>query len=493
LDVFGLFGGPTGEFESLLQDLDNLSNYAFTAIGTVTFVGDAPPHHVPVGFSMEGAHATGTGQFSAVLQYLDAYGQTMYRTNLLEVGNDAYISVVPLFQRMMDVKYIVHGADSVAEIFEGEGEPYLRYPDAAFSALLPDVPALVASLNAEAVQEALITDQGIFTMTMPNVSLSIEQIRSFVGPFGLLSDLHTLATLSEDSVPAEDVVSPDLIVTRLTAPFVQGASTNYTLEFTFTHDEELGTFTSWLTLSLPGEMTVTVDVTYQALHVDAVVTPDYVVDTIQLQKSMAEFHDAQARRASVRESGLEFFHDLPELHMVNHRLDETDLLEHYDMEIDGEIFQVSVMSGTTATSTEDTVFSWAPSLSIFYRALPAYSASETITPFILEDLDPELDHDAENFHQTAMRLNAQDTAAATSLHFDDNLVGRTVHIYVLQNLEGTEMALFLRIVVILENMTPHGSEVLEQLGLQIGLDFQEYLDIAIAADPPEAEPTETEE
>lgn len=464
-----LFEEPADGFEGLLQELGNLSSYAFTAVGTISFEGDAPPIYMPSGFAMEGTHAVHTEQFSAALQYLDIAGRPMYHANLLEMDSGAYISFVPMFQQMMDMAYIEHGAGSVAELFKGSA-PYLIYTDAVFSTLLPDVPALVASLDQEMVQEALITDQDIFSLTVPNAPLSIQQLAAFAGPLELLAELQMIASYGLDT--------DRLFSLPLRVP------TSQTLELTLTRDKELGTFTSWLTLIFPGEMTITVDVTYQALQVDPIATPDHVVDVAQLQEFMQEFHTAQARRIFVDDNIEEVMRDLPELHLVNHRLDdEAELLEHYDIEVAEQVFQVSVMSGTTATSTEDTIFSWAPSLSIFYKTLPAYdNASERMAPFILDDLDPEQDHDASNFHQTPMRTNAQDTTAVTGLFFDDNLVGRTIHIYILQNLEGTDMALFLRMVVILENMTDHGHDVLEQLGLLIGLDLQGYVDMAATAD-----------
>ena len=466
----GLFvacSSPAGQLNSQLRRLSGFSSYAFTAVGSVTFEGEVPPFHVPTYFTMEGS--SGAGQFSAALQYRDADEQHLYDMSLLENNGTVYISFVSLFQYVMDQEYADHGAASVSDVFSGN--PYLIHPNLDISALLPDIPALVNDLSSRTLREGLSLNQGMFTLMIPGNLLEADLLSAIAGPFGLFTDMRAL------SFPTALSAGPDFILETL----LGGDTETYTLEFVFTRDTASDTFTAWLTLTAPELMTITLDITYRATDAHPLAPPSHTIDMAQLRETVLDYRAAQSRTVFLAESGLEIIHDLPELHMVGHHLERAHLLESYEMDVDGTLFQVSVMANAVNTSTGDAVFSWSPSLSIVYQTLGAYSASETMAPFVLEDLNTA-DHDGENFRRTSMRVNAQDTAAVKALYFDDNHMGRTVHIYVLQNLEDTDKALFLGIVIILDDLTHHSRLVLDQLGFQIGLNFQEYLNIAALAD-----------
>ena len=145
-----------------------------------------------------------------------------------------------------------------------------------------------------------------------------------------------------------------------------------------------------------------------------------------------------------------------------------------DMEIGDQIFQVSVMENASNTQTPLGIYSFTSAMNILYTTAPAYFASETLALFVLDYLDTA-DYDADEFFRTEMHINAQDTAAITALYFHDNLVGPTLHIYVLESVEGTDYALLLRVIVLLDNLLNETIAALNVLGFYIGFDFQNLL------------------
>ena len=114
-----------------------------------------------------------------------------------------------------------------------------------------------------------------------------------------------------------------------------------------------------------------------------------------------------------------------------------------------------------------------------YMSIDAFSASETIVLFVLQELGTEHFYLEENYKRTPMRVNAHDTAAAMALVYDDTLLDhRTIEIYVVQAIPDTDQALFLRIFILPDMLSATERDALEYLGFYIGLDFLEYLALA---------------
>jgi len=460
LGLFAACSSPVRQFNTLTRELSQLENYSFTAVGELWFEDGTETGAAPLRYVMEGVRSTETGRFSATLLYTDLRGRQLYDMSLVEINGVSYVHFLPLFQYLMDLEYAAYEVLPVAAHFEGT--PYLIHPTLELSNLLTDLPALLNSLGSSTVREALTVDQGVYALEFSGAYLSEAMFLDIFRPFLLFFELEALTLLGEG--------------TGL-SPLLSDEQAQYTLDLVFVHDAEINAFTSWLTLSIPGVLTLTADVTYQEIAPPPIAPPQDTLELAEVQGILAEYRRAQARRIFIETSGLEIVTNLPELHMVNHQL-STDLLEPFDIEIGGELFQVPVMANANNAATDDMVFSYSPGImTIRYTALDAHSASETMALFILDVLVVD-DLDAENFQRTEMRINAHDTAAVKALYYDDNLMGRTLHIYVLQNVAGTDQALFLGVVAILDNMNNHARDVLDRLGWYIGIDFRYYLDLA---------------
>ena len=456
---------PARPLDTFVEQLSGLETYTFTAVGALTFENGLDTGDLPLRYSMEGTRSAETGQFSATLHYTDQAGMQLYDMSFLEDSNVTYVRFIPIFQYLMDIEYAEFGAASVTTVFGSRS--HLIHPTLDLSNLLTDFPALIRSLDAETIEAGFAADQGGYTLRFTGEYLHTAAFAGLLRPFDLFFDMQTLA-LSTSETAGRDM---------LLSPFLTGDREQYTLDIAFARDADAGSFTIWLTLSAPGILTLTADVLYQAADVPPLTPPHDALGVTEVQSLLADYRMAQTRD----QSGLEIVYDLPELHMVNHHLG-TDILEQFDMEIGDQTFQVSIIANAnnTTTSMEDQylIFSYFPGImTILYTTLDARSASTAMVPLVLRYISIE-DLDAENFHRTPMRVNAHDTAAVTALFYDDNLMGRTLNIYVLQNIAGTDQALSLVIVVILDNMTPQGRQILDRLGFYIGIDFQAYLALA---------------
>jgi len=446
----------------LTRQLSEMEDYVFTAVGEVTFVSDFPvSHSFPHRYEMQGTRRA-DGGFSATLVYADADGEAIADVSLIHANNSNYVGFLPLFQHIMDQTYTPHRILPLSDSFEGT--PYLIDPALRLDNFPIDFPALMASLNNRYVQEMLSYYDGNYSLVLSGNQLSPHVLSVVAEPFVLYSDLLI------HSLPA-DATTSDPVFTSL----LSGDLSIYTLELMFTMDEETGVFTMWLTLYAPGLMTITADVIYQAQTPVPTSPPAYVVDVSTLHALMAEHRAAQWLSILLEIHDLDVIYDLPELHMTMH--EATDLLIPFDMEVGEEVYSVSVMYGASNTSSNGFVHSFTPAMNLLYTTLDASSASATMAPFVLEDLGLDA-YDAENFERTAMRVNAQDTAAVKALHFDDNLVGRTLHIYVLQNIDDSNCAIFLAVTIMLDHFTAHAYAVLEELGFLIGIDLLEYVELA---------------
>jgi hypothetical protein len=454
---------PTEELDAFTEKLSRLETYAFTAVGELTFENGLDTGHTPLRYVMEGTRSTETGQFALTLYYTDQENRLLFDLSLLESGGVTYVYFVPLFQRLMDLEYAEYDTADLAEAFHGRS--YFTHPALDLSHLLTDLPALIGSLEPEVIEDGFAADQGIYTLRFTADHLETAALTGLFRPFELFFDMQAIA------LPGGGATGPNMLY----APLLSANREQITLDLVFTYEEEAGAFTIWLTLHAPGLLTLTADVTYHEAPVAPLAPPEDALEIAQMHELLEEYRITREIRRAIE--GLEIVPDLPELHMVNHPLG-TDILEHLDMEIGGQTFQVSVIANANHTVTDDMVFSYSlRSMTLLYTTLDARSASETMGPFVLIDLDPD-DFDADSFHRTPMRVNAHDSAAVKALYFDDNLMGRTLHIYVLQNIAGTDQALFLGIIVIMDNISPLGHQVLDQLGFYIGINFQEYLELA---------------
>ncbi|MCL2368085.1 MAG: hypothetical protein FWC72_03740 [Oscillospiraceae bacterium] len=452
--------------DTFARQLSELSDYSFVAAGAVSFV-QAPQDgiHMPLRYAMDGGWLGDFGQFFADLHYSDYAGRPLYEISLLYSGGDTYAGFVPLFQYIMDREYSPHRAAPVSQFFDG-GSPALIHPTLNPSALLMDIPALIRGLSTQAVQENVTIAENGYFLELQGDQVSHDILRRIAQPFILYTELGALTR-------AEDVSGVDPVL----YPLLSADAASLHLKFWFSHDPEANAFTIWTTLTAPGLMTITADVTYRAETRAARPLPYNILDMDEVRTAVTEYRAAQARAIFIYESGLDVIPDLPELHMVDHRLNDPSLLEPFEMQIGDEIHTVSVMVGANNTANETTVFSISPAMTILYTTLAAYSAAETMAPFVLQDLAVE-DYYAENFQRTNLRTNAHDTAAVNALYFDDNLRGRTVHIYVLQTIGTADRSLFMGIIVMLDDLTNRERNVLQQLSRHIGIDFQEYLTMA---------------
>jgi len=439
-----------------------MEGYTFVAVGEVSFAeGAAPASDMHLRYQLHGSRMGGQDTH-ATITYMDAHDNQLPGVTLVHVNEANYVGFMPLFQHVMDQTYAPFTVLPLSDYFDGS--PYLHDPTIGLNDLPINFPALIRSLDEEYILEGLSYNAGLHTLTLSGDQFSPYILTALTQPFALYAALSAHTAGSEAG-------SSDLVLDAL----LSGDLSTYTLELTFTMDEEENEFTMWLTLDAPGLMTITADVTYLATVHTSISLPEFYVDVPTMQTLLAEYRDAQALAILLEKHELEVIYDLPELHMTNH--EETDLLVPFDMEVGDEAYSVSVMVGATNTAAHGFVHSFTPGLTLLYTTLDASSASATMAPFVLEDLGLDA-YDGENFQRTALRVNAHDTAAIKALYFDDNLVGRTLHIYVLQRIDDSDYALFLAVTLMLDHFTPHAYAVLDELGFLIGIDLLEYVSLA---------------
>ncbi|MCL2588633.1 MAG: hypothetical protein FWD84_04405 [Oscillospiraceae bacterium] len=464
LGLFAACGSPDRQLDNFTRQLSRMESYVFTAVGELTFEDGIITDNRPLRYIMVGTHSTETEQFSATLSYTDAVGQQLYELSLFEADGTSYIRFVPLFQYLMDTKYADIGANSMVEVFGGN--PFLLNPPFDFANLPLDLLTLIDSLDSDVIRDGLTSEHGSYTLRVTGDSFVGTELYALVRPFSLLSEIAQLIQMT-DRAPE----SPLALLVHNHSPYTE-------LELVLAEDDD--TLTAALSFTAPDILTLTIDLTFREIDAAPIDPPQDTIEVSDMRAIFNEYRAAQARRAFLENSGLEIVTDLPELHMVGHQLGGA-LLEPFEMEIGGERFDVSVMSNAVNTSGYGMVHSVSSAMTLMYTALDAYAASETLAQFILIDLDVE-DLDAENFQRTDMRINAHNTAAVNALFYDDNHMGRTLRIYVLQAIADTDQALFLGITVFLENMTHQGRQVLDRLGFYIGIDLSAYLTIAAVAD-----------
>ena len=469
--LLGLFSACSAPnpLADLLDQLSEMEGYVFTAVGEVRFTSSASvSDELPRRYEIQGTRSA-AGALSGTITYADAEGIQFADVSLVHTNGSNYAGFLPLFQHLMDQIYAPYTTLPLRDTFTGApeftGSPYLTDPALRFENLPIDFPALISSLDNRYVQEALMTDDsGLYSLSLSGDQLSPHVLTAVAAPFTLYSDLLTHGLQDEVSDPVLEAL-------------LLGDRSTYTLELAFTMDEEGNVFTMWLTLQAPNLMTITADATYRA-HPSVALAPPYLVFDIDLFHTLlADYHEIQALLVLLERHDLEVIYDLPELHMTMH--EATDLLIPFYLEVgeSDEIYSVSVMYGASNTSANGFVHSFTPAMSLLYTTLDTSSASATMAPFVLEDLGLDA-YDAENFERTAMRVNAHDTAAVKALYFDDNLVGRTLHIYVLQNIDDSDSAIFLAVTIMLDHFTAHAYAVLEELGFLIGIDLLEYVELA---------------
>ena len=463
---FGLFVACTssGPLDSLLEQLGEMEGYRFVAVGEVSFAEDAQIFSdMPLRYQIYGTRTAGQDMY-ATITYMEADDDQLPAVSLIHTDGISYVGFLPLFQRVMDQTYTPFTVLPVSDTFDGD--PYLLDPAIALGDLPINFPALIHSLDDEYLQEGLSYNDGLHTLTLSGEQFPPDVLTAITQPFALFSALYAHST--ETEAPHSDPVLETLRSGDLSA---------YTLELMFMMDEgeEESEFIMWLTLEAPGLMTITADVTYLGIPYSPISPPGFYIDVPTMRDLLVEYRDAQAQAILLERHELAVIFDLPELHMIDH--EATDLLIPFDMEVGEEVYSVSVMVGATNTAAHGFVHSFTPGITLLYTTLDASSASATMAPFVLEEIgvDP---YDGENFQRTALRVNAHDTAAVKALYFDDNLVGRTLHVYVLQCIYDSDYALFLAVIVMLDHFTAHAYAVLNELGFLIGIDLLEYVALA---------------
>ncbi|MCL2828488.1 MAG: hypothetical protein FWD99_07110 [Oscillospiraceae bacterium] len=487
--ILGLFSAciptPSEELTALIEKFSALDDYTFTAEGELTFPAEfeAGAAHLPTRYVMEGRRAARTGQFAADIQYIDGIDTRLYDLSLLETSGATYTSFAPIFQYVLDHEFPDYYV--LADAFDGN--PYLVRPALDLSDLLVDIPALLREVSRLNVDEYLTAAGGFYAFSLTGEQAGREALTQMIRPFVLAADLTNLTTKEpetdgenaaeyEEDIDEDiaDVEEPEAQETILDTLFT-GPLSEYHLELTLTYDEENETYTVWLTLTTPNNITVTSDVTYKRTPVPPVLPPYGALEIAEIQEILSDYRAAQARARFLADSGLIIVHDLPELHMVDHQL-SSSALESHEMVIDGSTYNVSILAAGDNTENVITgiVSSFAPAMSFLYICLDAFYASETMALFVLDAMDIE-HFSGENHKHTPMRINAHDTAAAMALVYDDYFLDRTIHIYVLQAIADTDRALFLWIVIFPDMISNAERDALGDLGFYIGLDFLEYL------------------
>jgi len=487
--ILGLFTAcaptPSEELMALIEKVSALEeDHTFLAEGTLSFPArfEGDPVRTPAQYVMEGRRSVRTGQLAAEIQYTDISNAHQYGVSLLTAGGGTYVSFVPLFQYIFDHEY----SDPYVLADAFPYDPYLALSTLDLSDLLVDIPALLQGLSRLDVDEYLTVSGGMYAFSLTGEQAGRDALVRMVRPFALASDLALLpgkevesendseyeADNEIDPLEGEDAEIPETFLDTL----FTGPLTRYRLDFTLADNEEAGTLTVWLTLITPTGITITSDVTYyKHTAVPPILPPNDPLEIAEMQALLSYYRAAQARARFLADSGLVIIPDLPELHMVDHQLSSSALIYH-EMSIGDATHNVSILAAGDNTENAFTgaIFSFAPAMSFLYTSLDAFYASETMALFALRYLDIE-HFDGENHKYTPMRINAHDTAAVMALVFDDNVLDRSIYIYVLQAIAGTDKALFLSIIIFPDMISNAERDALADLGFYIGLDFLEYL------------------
>ena len=466
----------------LLAQFAALEEYYFQATGWVTYQGELDDELPlpPLQYVMEGAFSGRTNQLSAEIYYGEAALASPYNLSILQLENTTYLAFAPLFQQILNETY--NSNYNMAEAFEET--PFLIHPNQERNTFLPNLSALLDTLDEADLEEHLQTDEeGRYILTLTGNRISQSLLEALTNPFALYTDLHSLITDEEETQYLD-------IFDSLFA----GNMGLYILDLIFSQDPDAETYTVDLTLSAPGIMTITTRLIYAPASLSRNNSPQDALEAEEMLKILADYRAAYARAAFLEQSGLEIIFDLPELHMLDHRLD-TNLLTLHDIYINGNAHTVSVLGRERDHTTErgERIMSFSWTMVVSYTIIDSFYASETMALFALKDLSID-GFDVEYYQRTPMRINAHDTAAVMALFIEDNHVGRTLLIYVLQTIEDTGQALFLDIVVMLERIGEQDRTILDRLGFHIGVDFLAYLAMAEAMEVPQTTaPEETEE
>ena len=465
--AFAACSSPVSPLNSFTTTLGEMEDFHFTAVGSVSFEGASPSATLPTQYAMSGMRF-GTDHLANTLHWSNASGGALFDLSSFLIEQTAYVDFIPLYRHLLASKYDFENLDLIPTLEDSfGGSPYLLSSQlynilSHFPIVLPD---FVALMKNQAPNGTLEIIDGVHTLHLQEGADARALIHSLTAPFGLLSYLTAAAGLGENPVE-----------TYILTPLLEGDINTYTLELVVYPQAETGDYIVWLTLHAPGLMTLTADITYHPQAPTTIYLPYHTMEEAQMIHTFATHREEVARVYFLIRSELKIVQDLPELHMVNHRL-EPPFLIPFPMEIGGVVYDVSIMAEANNTATDLAVYSSTAAMTILYTALPAHAASHTMAPFVFEYFDID-EYDAYNYTRTAMRINAHDTAAVKGLFLDDNFVGRTLHIFVLQRLEDSDYALFLGIMVMLDNINQHTLTVLEQLGFHIGIDFSYYLQLA---------------
>ena len=448
---FAACSTPQGVLHTLEQDIKAFPVYEFTAVGEIHFQDPALlPEDMLHRYAVTGQRNREVGVLEGSIHFTDEYGLSLFETHIVQTDRESFANVTSMLQYYTDRMFFHTDLPTVADVFGTD--THLTGGNLLSNHVPLDLLSLVSTLQNQTEVEV---EEGTFRFPLKGAPLQREVIQALTAPLSLLDTVSAQTQLVDQS-PVSILLEREFEVLYLEMVVI------------FAQDD--AGFTVWLTLEMPGFATITADVIHEVVAEQSVLLPGQTITVEEFAEIYIQYREALDRAIFLIESQIVIIVDLPELRMVNHQLN-TDLLTAMEMEIGGEHFYVSVMENASNTQAQLGIYSFSSAMNIFYTALPAYIASETLALFVLDYLDTG-DYDADEFFRTEMHINAQDTAAVTALYFYDNLVGPTLHIYVLESIDGTDEALLLRIIVLLDSLTNEAVASLNQLGLHIGFDFQ---------------------
>ena len=455
--------GANHHFATVADEIAAFPAYRFTAVGKIQLhtAEHLTGENIPLSWASEGTRAQ-DGSFEGTLHYADDASTPLFSLPFVTNDHTQYFSFVPYLQTLLDYIYPEDDFFTLRDLFEGN--PFASGTNFDITHLPIHLESFLRTILSSATLDTnLSEEEGIYTLQLTQSTESQALLDAMLAPFTLLIDISQAFDMQNDAL------------LNILNPVQRGNIADFTLEIAIAASEN--GFTAWLTLSAPDLMTITADITYHAVDDASFYSPLPLMPLADMQEAFTAHHNDLSWNHMLTQNDLEIITGLPELHMLNHNLESELLLTPVEIQIGGEYHYVSLIAGGQNHETDIGLFSLTDTMTIFYTTLPAESASETIVPFVLDYLDISA-YDAENFMRTPMRINAHDTAAVKALYFDDNHTGRTLHIYVLQNLEDSNYALFLSITIFLEHISNHTVALLDQLGFHIGIDFAEYLALA---------------
>lgn len=459
------------EFLAHVDTLATWQQHSFTAVGTVSFAvensaadtyeTEEPASVAPfLRYAMTGVRCAESGRIEAQLYYFDGEDMPRYDMALLHDNAQSYVTFTPLLQHVLSA---AQEDTAAADLFSSNA--YLAHPTLDPSSLFVDLPGLIAAVEPAVLRRQLRSGDDIFELTLTGEQFPHETATRIVYPFLAANAMRPLVF---DGYRAS---------TAQFAPFYRGDPSDLVLALTLAYNTANASYTLWLTLTAPEIGQVTMDITYQTADEPEIAIPPDALTPPEIHETFAAYLHAREREQFLHDSAIEFDFDLPEVHLTSHQLEEESFLIPYEIEIGGETHVISLITDAINTSTDDMVYSIRPGLSLVYAVLESDAASVNMAIYSLIYLD-EAGIDGINYQRTPMRVNAHDTAAVMALIYDDNHMGRALHIYVLQNIADSDYALFLSIPILLEYLTIGEQAVLEELGFHIGLDFLEFLTLA---------------